>query len=56
MGKVGEKRVQIDMAIGKSKIAHSIIDSHLLINLLENWEYIPKQAIEDLLEANRKKY
>lgn len=56
MGKVGERRVRIDMAITKLGIASKEIDSSLLIDLLNNWEYIPKQAIEDLVEANRKKF
>ena len=37
-------------------ICRSVEDSKLFVDMLTNWEYLPKKELEDLVERNKKKF
>jgi len=42
--------------IREKGICRNVVESKIFIDMLINWEYLPKEEIERMVEENRKKY
>ena len=50
------KYQEIKKLILTERISTEVVGSQILIDLLKNWKFIPKEKIEDLVEEYRKIY